>query len=86
MSKQIIELSYGARIKRDGKGYLVTFRDIQNAFTYGDTHDEAIFKAREVLDLMLLDCIEKGEEIPKPTAFHKDEIAVSPSPDVVVYE
>ncbi|MDP3706240.1 MAG: hypothetical protein Q8R24_10115 [Legionellaceae bacterium] len=31
---EIIELSYGAQIQPDGAGYLVTFRDIENAFTY----------------------------------------------------
>ena len=82
MNKKIIELSYGAKIKPDGKGYLVTFRDISNAFTYGETHDEAILNAREVLDLMLLERIEKSEKIPKPSLPRKGEISIAPSPDV----
>jgi hypothetical protein len=43
---------------------------------------EAIFNAREVLDLMLLDCAEKGEKIPKPSALRKNEIAITPSPNI----
>ncbi|MDX2165245.1 MAG: type II toxin-antitoxin system HicB family antitoxin [Gammaproteobacteria bacterium] len=80
--KKTIQLMYGAKIKHDGKGYLVTFRDIENAFTDGETFEEAIFNAREVLDLMLLDRIEKGDEVPKPTSLRKNEIPIMPSPDV----
>lgn len=80
---EIIELSYGAKIQPDGAGYLVTFRDIENAFTYGETLDEAIFNAQEVLDLMLLDRLEKDEEIPMPSKLKNGEIVITPSPEVV---
>lgn len=80
---EIIELSYGAQIQPDGAGYLVTFRDIENAFTYGETLDEAIFNAQEVLDLMLLDRLEKDEEIPMPSTLKNGEIVITPSPEVV---
>jgi antitoxin HicB len=80
---EIIELSYGAQIQPDGDGYLVTFRDIENAFTYGETLDEAVFNAQEVLDLMLLDRLEKDEEIPMPSKLKNGEIVVTPSPEVV---
>ena len=80
---EIIELSYGAKIQPDGAGYLVTFRDIENAFTYGETLDEAIFNAQEVLDLMLLDRLEKDEEIPMPSKLKNGEIVVTPSPEIV---
>lgn len=82
MKNSLIELKYGAVIKPDGDGFLVKFRDIRNAFTEGATYSEAIFNAREVLDLMLLDLIEKGESIPKPSPLRKNEIAITPSPDV----
>ncbi|OGV27868.1 MAG: hypothetical protein A3F18_03310 [Legionellales bacterium RIFCSPHIGHO2_12_FULL_37_14] len=80
---EIIELSYGAQIQPDGAGYLVTFRDIENAFTYGETLDEAIFNAQEVLDLMLLDRLEKNEEIPMPSKLKNGEVVITPSPEVV---
>ena len=80
---EIIELSYGAQIQPDGAGYFVTFRDIENAFTYGETLDEAIFNAQEVLDLMLLDRLEKDEEIPMPSKLKNGEILITPSPEVV---
>ncbi|HEV2614282.1 MAG TPA: type II toxin-antitoxin system HicB family antitoxin [Gammaproteobacteria bacterium] len=80
--KKTIQLVYGAKIKPDGKGYLVTFRDIKNAFTDGETYEEAIFNAREVLDLMLLDRIEKSDHIPEPSRLRKNEVPIMPSPDV----
>ena len=83
MMNEIVELSYGAKIEPDGDGYLVTFRDIENAFTYGDTLDEAIFNAQEVLDLMLLDRLEKDEEIPVPSKLKNGEIVIAASPEVV---
>ncbi len=80
---EIIELSYGAKIEPDGDGYLVTFRDIENAFTYAETLDEAIFNAQEVLDLMLLDRLEKDVKIPVPSKLKNGEIAIAASPEVV---
>lgn len=72
---EIIDLTYGAPIEQDGDGYLVTFRDIENAFTGADSLDEAIFNAQEVLDLMLLDRLKKDEEIPEPSPLKNGEVA-----------
>ncbi|MBA2652307.1 MAG: type II toxin-antitoxin system HicB family antitoxin [Tatlockia sp.] len=80
--KDILDLTYGAKIESDGDGYLVTFRDIENAFTGGETLEEAIFNAQEVLDLMLLDRLEKDEAIPLPSPFKKGEVAIAASPEV----
>jgi len=30
---EVLDLTYGAKIETDGEGFLVTFRDIENAFT-----------------------------------------------------
>ena len=78
----VIDLTYGAQIIPDGDGFLVTFRDIENAFTEGSSYEEAIFNAQEVLDLMLLDRLEKDDEIPLPSLFQQDEVAISASPEV----
>lgn len=79
----IIELSYGAKIEPDGEGYLVTFRDIENAFTYAENFKEAITNAQEVLDLMLLDRLEKDEDIPYPSTLKNGEVVITASPEVV---
>lgn len=46
-------------------GYLVTFPDIDNVFTDGDTKEEAIENASDALNLMLYHT--KLEDIPAPT-------------------
>lgn len=48
-------------------GYLVQFYDSENWFTEGDTLDEAVFMAEDVLNLMLLCYEEEGLMIPAPT-------------------
>ena len=78
----VIDLTYGAKIEPDGTGFLVTFRDIENAFTGGETYEEALFNAQEVLDLMLLDRLESDDEIPLPSLFQKNEVPISSSPEV----
>lgn len=78
----VIDLTYGAKIEPDGTWFLVTFRDIENAFTSGETYEEALFNAQEVLDLMLLDRLENDDEIPLPSLFQKNEVPVSASPEV----
>ena len=80
---EIIELSYGAKIEPDGDGYLATFRDIENAFTYAETLDEVIFNAQKVLDLMLLDRLGKDEEIPLPSKLKNGEVSIAASPEVI---
>lgn len=79
---EIIDLTYGAQIEPDGDGFLVTFRDIENAFTYGETFEEAIFNAQEVLDLILIDRLEKNQQIEQPSAFKNGEVAIAVSPEV----
>lgn len=79
----VIELIYGAKIIPDGDGFLVTFRDVDNAFTGGKTYAEAIFNAQEVLDLMLLDSLENDGLISLPSEIKKDEVPIHVNKDVV---
>ena len=52
-------------------GFVVQFIDFDEAFTEGDTLEEALFKAAEVLTLTLDGRMEEGQPIPAP----------SPAPD-----
>ncbi len=81
MKNKLFELTYPAKIERDDKGYLVKFNDISNAFTWGESFEEALYNAQEVLDLILLDRIENNEDIPLPSAPMKGDIMVTASPD-----
>ena len=50
-------------------GYFITFPDLENCFTDGDTTEEALENASDALNLMLYD--EKPENIPQPTPIEK---------------
>lgn len=82
MSDEIIQLTYGAKVAKQSDGYLVTFRDFDNAYTEGASMEEALFNAREVLDLIILDCLDRNLHIPYPSTFKKNEMPVAVSPDV----
>ncbi len=62
-------------------GFTVQFPDLQEAFTEGDTREEAIFNAAEVLTLTLEGRMEEGMEIPSPSKV-RDGVLISPSAKV----
>jgi predicted RNase H-like HicB family nuclease len=53
-------------VPQEGVGFTVTFPDLPDAIADGDTEDEALFNASEVLKLTLDSTIEEGEDIPDP--------------------
>ena len=52
---------------QDDGGFTVTFPDLPEAITEGDTEDEAMLHAQEVLSLSLRGRLEDGLEIPVPS-------------------
>lgn len=65
---------YPAVFSHDEEGYYVHFPDIENCFTDGDTLEEAIENANDVLPLMLSTFEDDNDPIPAPTPI--DEVAV----------
>lgn len=63
-----MKIEYPALIEqeKDAPGYNVTFPDFEEAFTCGDTLEEALYMASDVLDLTLLSRISDKQEIPAP--------------------
>lgn len=59
-------------------GFTVTFPDLPDAVTEGDTKEEALYNAAEVLTLTLDGRLDEGEAIPEPV--FSDGFAVYPSP------
>ncbi len=58
---------FPAKIIRDKSGmFFVRFMDLEEAVTEGETLEEALFNAREVLTLTLESRMEEGMEIPFP--------------------
>jgi antitoxin HicB len=82
MKKQVLELVYGACIKPDGNGFLITFRDLPNVFSYGETCEEAIFNVVEALDGVLLEMVAEDLKIPYPSMIQDNEEAISVSPEI----
>ena len=56
---------YPAIFKPDDEGYSVYFPDLPGCFTCGDSLEEAIFMAEDVLPLYLLEAERSGDVIPK---------------------
>ena len=62
------ELAYPAKIvKSRGGAYEVQFTDIDEAFTYGDTLEEAFDYASEVLSGVILTRLDQEVDVPKPS-------------------
>lgn len=59
-----MDYTFEAVVVKDGEGYSVSFPQIEDAFTFGTTREEAIRRAAEVLKLILSERIEEGTEIP----------------------
>lgn len=49
-------------------GYCITFPDLSGCITEGDTLDEALYMAKDALELYLFNLEDDGEEIPVPSA------------------
>ncbi|KXT74356.1 Phage-related protein [Streptococcus sp. DD10] len=56
---------YPCVITEDDGVFYVNFPDFEACFTDGDTLDEALYNAKEVLTAVLLDMAEHGEAFPK---------------------
>jgi antitoxin HicB len=63
-----MNIRYPAIIKpQKPSGYFVRFPDIKEAITQGETIDECLFNAAEVLSLVLDHRIAEGLPVPKPS-------------------
>jgi len=62
--------------KEEG-GYVVTFRDLPEAITQGDTVGEALAEAADCLEEAIAGRIDDGREIPSPSSPKRGERIVS---------
>lgn len=72
-------MRYPVNYEKDGDGYLVTFPDIPEALTGGDTLDEARSMALDALVSAFEFYFEDGRQVPKPGAVVGDYVEVPPS-------
>jgi antitoxin HicB len=66
-------IQYPARFARDkaSGGFVVTFPDVPEAITEGDTLKEATLMAEEALELALTFYVEESRDLPKPGPLKK---------------
>lgn len=76
--------SYPAKIEKEDDGYTVFFRDLPNTFTYGETYEEALMYAEEVLEAMLESMLDNEFEFNLPSNKKEDEVDI-PIPAYIVF-
>jgi antitoxin HicB len=63
-----MEINCPARVTlQEGGGFLVEFVDLPDAFTEGQTMEEALFNAAEVMSAMVGWHLDQGSDIPAPS-------------------
>ena len=74
-----MEIRYPATIDKQKDGsFLVTFVDLPDTFTEGQTKEEALFNATEVLSVMLAWRLDEAKDIPAPTLKIKSAHYIAP--------
>jgi antitoxin HicB len=74
---------YPYTIEKDEEGFFfVQFIDLEEAFTQGETLEEAIYNADEVLSAILAYRMDKNQEIPEPSACPENGHMGTPNPEV----
>ena len=58
---------FPAIFTKEEAGYSVSFPDVENCITSGQTLSEAMYMAQDALSLMLMDMEDDGAAIPAPT-------------------
>ncbi|MBB4520499.1 UNVERIFIED_ORG: antitoxin HicB [Rhizobium sophorae] len=72
-----MQFIFKANVEADPDGgYLVTFADVPEAITHGDSLEEARTNAQEALGLALRGIVQEGGNIPRPAAMAGEPIAV----------
>ena len=64
----------------EGYGFVVTFPDVRGAVTGGDTWDESLFLAEDVIIGALGAYIYMGEDIPAPSRLQDGQVMITVSP------
>lgn len=73
---------YPASIVKEDDGYTVTFRDIPEAITCGDSLEDALFMAKDALLTSMDFYFEDRRKVPLPSKAKKDEHLIELSPSV----
>ena len=70
---------YPATITKDGRDFLVTFKDIPEAITFGKTEADALSNAVDALETGLSFYVDARKPLPKPSKAKRGQKVISPS-------
>lgn len=78
--------TYAVKLRpaKDEGGYVVTFRDLPEAITQGETIDDALAEAADCLEEAIAGRIDDGREIPAPSSPKRGERNVSVPPSMAL--
>ena len=71
--------NYPATLTKDGSTFLVTFRDVPEAITFGADKEEALLNAVDALETGLSFYFDYRKPLPLPSKTKRGEITVSPT-------
>lgn len=69
-------MRYPIKIRRDGRYFLVTFPDIPEAITQGETKEEAVEAARDALETALDFYFDEKRIVPAPSRLKRGQLFV----------
>jgi len=72
-------MRYPVKLQKDGDGYFVSFPDIPEALTQGDTREEALDMARDALVTAFEFYFEDNQPVPLPSESGEDFVSVPAS-------
>jgi antitoxin HicB len=74
-----VDIRYPATVEAQKDGaFLVRFVDLPDTFTEGQTQEEALFNAAEVLSAMLAWCLDEAKDVPAPSPKVKGAHDIAP--------
>ncbi len=80
-----MDIRYAATVEAQGNGtFLVQFVDLPDTFTEGQTKEEALFNAVEVLSAMLAWRLGEEKDVPPPSQKLRGVHYVAPNAEVQV--
>lgn len=75
---------YPAQFEKTDGGYSVTFKDIPEAITFGDSYDDAIAMAEDALATAMEFYFEDKRLVPPPSALQSGDVAIRLSASIAV--
>ncbi len=71
-------LRYPVKLEKEDGQVLVSFPDFSNVHTFGDNEDEALLRAVDALETMLMAMIDDKEAIPAPGPIRRGKSVILP--------